>query len=186
MERTLVVLKPDAVQRSLIGEIISRFEKVGLKIVAMKLLLPSEELVNQHYTEDLIPVMGRKTTQDWDAWGVKYDKSKEEIGREVLKATRDFMRSSPVVAMVLEGHNAVEVVRKMVGSTGPKDSLPGTIRGDYAHVSLGRSSLANKGGANLVHASGEPEEAKLEIALWFKPEELMPNYTLAHEHLTHA
>jgi nucleoside-diphosphate kinase len=186
MEQTLVVLKPDAVQRSLVGEIISRFEKIGLKIVAMKMLAPSEELVNRHYTEDLIPIMGNKTTKDWDAWGIPYDKSKEQIGTEVLKATRDFMRSSPVVAMVLEGDNVVEVVRKMVGSTGPKDSAPGTIRGDYAHVSLGRSSLAKKGGANLVHASGEPEEAKAEIALWFTPEELMPSYRLVHEHLTHA
>ena len=186
MERTLVVLKPDAVQRSLIGEIVSRFERIGLKIVAMKMVVPSQKLVEQHYAESLIPIMGEKTTKDWDAWGIKYDKPKEEIGKDVLKATRDFMRSSPVVAIVLEGDNVVEVVRKMVGSTGPKDSAPGTIRGDYAHVSLGRSSLANKGGANLIHASGEPTEAVEEIALWFKPEELVTPYKLSHEHLTHA
>lgn len=186
MERTLVVLKPDAVQRSLVGEIIGRFEKVGLKIVAMKMLVPSEELVAQHYTEDLIPIMGNKTTKDWEAWGIAYDKSKEQIGREVLTATRAFMRSTPVVAFVLEGDHVVEVVRKMVGSTGPKDSAPGTIRGDYAHVALGRASLANKGGANLVHASGSPEEAIKEIELWFTSAELAPHYKLAHEHLTHA
>jgi len=186
MERTLIVLKPDAVQRSLVGEILSRFERIGLKIVAMKMLVPTEELVNRHYTDDLIPIMGNKTTKDWEAWGIAYDKPKEEIGRAVLKATRDFMRSSPVVAIVLEGDNVVEIVRKMVGSTGPKDSAPGTIRGDYAHVALGRASLANKGGANLIHASGEPKEAEKEIALWFASDELMPAYRLAHEHLTHA
>ena len=186
MERTLVVLKPDAVQRSLVGEILSRFEKIGLKIVAMKMLVPDEELVKKHYTDDLIPIMGSKTTKDWDAWGVAYDKDKDEIGKEVLAATRSFMRSSPVVAVVLEGDHVVEIVRKMVGSTGPKDSAPGTIRGDYAHVALGRASLAKKGGANLIHASGAPEEAVNEIALWFSPDELMPAYTLAHEHLTHA
>lgn len=185
MQRTLVVLKPDAVQRSLIGEIISRFERVGLKIVAMKMLVPSDELVRQHYTDDLVPVMGNKTTKDWDAWGIAYEKSKDQIGREVLQATRDFMRSSPVVAIVLEGDHVVEIVRKMIGSTGPKDSAPGTIRGDYAHVALGRASLANKGGANLVHASGSPEEAENEIALWF-PGEAMLQYKLSHEHLTHA
>jgi nucleoside-diphosphate kinase len=185
MQRTLVVLKPDAVQRSLIGEIISRFERVGLKIVAMKMLVPSDELVRQHYTDDLVPIMGNKTTKDWDAWGIAYEKSKDQIGREVLRATRDFMRSSPVVAIVLEGDHVVEIVRKMIGSTGPKDSAPGTIRGDYAHVALGRASLANKGGANLVHASGSPEEAENEIALWF-PDEAMLQYKLSHEHLTHA
>lgn len=186
MERTLVVLKPDAVQRSLVGEIISRFERVGIKIVAMKMLTPTEDLVKQHYTDELIPIMGNKTTKDWEAWGISYDKTKEQIGTEVLQATRDFMRSSPVIAMVLEGDHVVEIVRKMIGSTGPKDSAPGTIRGDYAHVALGRASLANKGGANLVHASGSPEEAVKEIALWFLPSELMPHYKLAHEHLTHA
>ena len=186
MERTLVIFKPDAVQRGVVGEIIARFEKVGFKIVGMKMLVPSEELVSSHYKEDLVPIMGNKTTKDWDAWGIKYDKSKEEIGQEVLTATRKFMRSSPVIAMVLEGFGVVEVVRKMVGSTGPKDSAPGTIRGDYAHISLGQASLKNKGGANLLHASGNPEEAKQEIALWFKPEEIIGDYKLVHEHLTHA
>jgi nucleoside-diphosphate kinase len=185
MERTLVVLKPDAVQRGLIGEIISRFEKIGLKIVAMKMMVPSEELVTTHYSDDLIPIVGNKTKQDWDNYGVEYTDSAEEIGTMIVKATRDFMRSGPVLAMILEGGHAVEVVRKLVGSTGPKDSAPGTIRGDYAHLSLGRASIQKKGAANLVHASGNLEEANQEIALWFKPEELF-EYKVVHEDLTHV
>lgn len=185
MERTLVILKPDAVQRGIVGEIVARFEKIGLKIVGMKMLLPEETLLKKHYPDELIPIVGNKTKKDWDTYGVKYEQTVEEIGTDIVIATRDFMRSSPVVAMVLEGGHAVEVVRKMVGSTGPKDSAPGTIRGDYAHISLGRASLAKRGAANLLHASGTPEEAKQEIAMWFKPDELY-KYTLAHEHLTHA
>lgn len=185
MERTLVILKPDAVQRGLVGEILARFEKIGLKVVGMKMLIPSEELVTTHYPDDMIPIVGNKTKKDWDAYGVEYDQTVEEIGAEIVQATRDFMRSAPVVAMIFEGGHAVEVVRKMVGSTGPKDSAPGTIRGDFAHLSLGRASLLKRGAANLVHASGSVEEAKQEIALWFKPDELY-EYRLVHEDLTHA
>lgn len=185
MERTLVILKPDAVQRGISGEIISRFEKIGLKIVAMKMMIPEEELLKKHYPDDLIPIVGNKTKTDWDAYGVKYEQTVEEIGTDIVTATRDFMRMGPVIAMVLEGGHAAEVVRKMVGSTGPKDSAPGTIRGDYAHLSLGRASLQKKGAANLIHASGNAEEAKQEIAMWFSPDELY-EYKLVHEHLTHV
>jgi nucleoside-diphosphate kinase len=185
MERTLIVLKPDAVKRGLVGEILARFEKIGLKVIGMKMMLPTEELVTTHYSDDLIPIVGGKTQKDWDAYGVEYTESAEEIGRDIVTATRDFMRSGPVVAAVLEGGHAVEVVRKMVGSTGPKDSAPGTIRGDYAHLSLGRASILKRGAANLIHASGNVEEAKQEIEWWFKPEELF-DYKLVHEDFTHA
>lgn len=185
MERTLIVLKPDALQRGLAGEILRRFENIGLKIVAMKMTIPSEELLRIHYPDDLIPIVGAKTKKDWDAYGVEYSETVEEIGAMIIKATRDFMRSTPVIAAVLEGGHAVEVVRKMVGSTGPKDSAPGTIRGDYAHLSLGRASIQKKGAANLIHASGNVEEAKAEISLWFKPEEIF-SYRVVHEDLTEA
>jgi nucleoside-diphosphate kinase len=185
MERTLIVLKPDTVQRGLVGEILNRFEKIGLKIIAMKMLVPSEELVKTHYSDDLIPIVGGKTQKDWDAYGVEYDDTAEEIGTMIVQATRDFMRSGPVIAAVLEGGHAVEVVRKLVGSTGPKDSAPGTIRGDYAHLSLGRASMQKKGAANLIHASGNLDEAKQEISWWFKPEELF-DYKLVHEDFTHV
>jgi nucleoside-diphosphate kinase len=103
----------------------------------------------------------------------------------IIDSLRDFMCSSPVLAVVFEGGHVVEIVRKLVGSTGPKDSPPGTIRGDYAHLSLGQASLARKGAINLLHASGTPEEAKYEISLWFKPDELY-SYKLVHEHFTHV
>lgn len=185
MERTLIVFKPDAVQRGLVGEILGRFERVGLKVVAMKMLVPEQELLEKHYPESLVPIVGNKTKKDWDAYGVEYSESAEEIGRMIVDETRAFMRSGPVIAAVLEGGHAVEVVRKLVGSTGPKDSLPGTIRGDYAHLSLGRASLAKKGAANLLHASGDVNEAKQEIILWFKPEELHEYHTV-HEGFTHV
>lgn len=186
MEQTFIILKPDTVQRAFTGEIISRFERAGLKIVAMKMMVPEMELLKQHYPDDLIPIIGNKTKTDWDAYGVKYSESVEEIGEMIVDATRKFMQTAPVIAMILEGGHAVEVVRKMVGSTGPKDSAPGTIRGDYAHLSLGRASLKKKGAANLIHASGSVKEAKQEIAMWFDKSEIYNKYKTVHENLTHV
>lgn len=185
MERTLIIFKPDAVQRAITGEIITRFERAGLKIVGMKMMVPGAELLRKHYPDELAPIIGQKTKTDWDAFGLEYTETIEEIGEMILTALREFMQSAPVIAIVLEGAHAVEVVRKLVGSTGPKDALPGTIRGDYAHLSLGRASLQKKGGANLIHASGTPEEAKQEIALWFDDAELF-DYRVLHEEHTHV
>ncbi len=186
IERTLVLLKPDAVQRALVGEIISRFEKVGLKIVGLKLVRVDAELAKKHYQDSLIPIVGGKTKKDWDAYGIKYTETVEEIGRMIVDATRKFLQESPVVAIVLEGLHAVEIVRKLVGTTGPKDSPPGTIRGDYAHLSLGYASTKRKGAANLIHASGNSEEAKNEIELWFKKSELHAYSTVHDQHVTYA
>lgn len=185
MERTLVILKPDSVQRAICGEIITRFERAGLKIIGTKMMIPDMELLERHYPDSLIPIVGNKTKEDWDSYGVEYSETIEEIGEMIVKATRKFMQEAPVIAMVLEGGNAVEIVRKMVGKTGPKDSPPGTIRGDYAHLSLGRASLAKKGAANLIHASGTVEEAKEEIAMWFDEKELF-EYKTVHDVLTHV
>ncbi|MGD0284636.1 MAG: nucleoside-diphosphate kinase [Candidatus Saccharimonadales bacterium] len=185
MERTLVILKPDTVQRGLIGEILARFERVGLKIVGMKMIVPSQQLLSKHYPDSQMTSLGEKTKKDWQNYGIKSDETAEELGVMIMNSLRDFMGSGPVVAFVIEGGHAVEVVRKLVGSTGPKDSAPGTIRGDYAHLSLARASLARKGAINLLHASGTVEEAKQEIALWFKPAEIF-EYKLVHEHFTHV
>jgi len=185
MEQTLIIFKPDAVQRQIVGELISRFEKSGLKIIAMKMLVADPKILKDHYPDELIPIVGNKTKADWDAYGIEYNETAEEIGHMIINATREFMHSGPVIAAVLHGGHAVEVVRKLVGSTGPKDSPAGTIRGDYAHLSLGRASLQKKGAANLIHASGAVDEAEKEIAMWFKPNELH-SYTTVHEQLTHV
>lgn len=185
MERTLVILKPDAVKRAITGEIITRFEKAGLKIIGCKMMVPGMELLKKHYPDALIPIVGNKTKEDWDVYGIEYSETIEEIGKMIIDSTREFMRSAPVIALVLEGGHAVEIIRKMVGKTGPKDSAPGTIRGDYAHLSLGRASLQRKGAANIIHASGTPEEAQKEIEMWFNSDELF-DYTTVHESLTFA
>src|SRR3990167_2590211 len=121
MERTLVILKPDTIQRGLVGEILTRFEKAGLKVVGMKMMIPEMELLKKHYPDELIPIVGNKTKEDWDNYGVEYAETVEEIGEMIVDATRKFMQSAPVIALVLEGGHVVEIVRKMVGKTGPKD-----------------------------------------------------------------
>lgn len=163
MERTLIILKPDALQRGIAGEIITRFERVGLKIVATKMLAPSEAHYHHHY-EGIGQMISRR-------------------GQSAFDVTLQMMQAGPVLAMVLEGIEAVEQVRKMVGTTEPKSASPGTIRGDYAHVSF---SYANDKGlaiANLIHASGDPAEAEQEIAHWFGPDEIY-SYETAGEKYT--
>jgi nucleoside-diphosphate kinase len=162
-ERTLIVLKPDAVQRGLVGEILTRFEKVGLKIVGTKMLKPSQDHYFHHY-ENIGKMISRR-------------------GKPVFDATLDMMNSGPVIAIVLEGIEAVSLVRKMVGNTEPKSALPGTVRGDYAHMSYAHGDKNSIGIPNLIHASGDPEEAKAEIAHWFAENELF-EYETVHEKFT--
>lgn len=163
MERTLIIFKPDAVMRGIVGEVITRFERAGLKIVGMKMLAPDY----QHYFEHYEGIGTLKTRK----------------GDEIFESQLATMQEGPVIAMVLEGVEAVEFVRKMVGSTEPKSAQPGTIRGDYAHINYGTPSKYGRGVANIVHASADSSEAKQEIAHWFKPEE-MYEYEAPHEHFT--
>lgn len=183
IEKTLVLAKPDSVQRALVGKIITRFEDAGLKIVGMKMVWVDYKLAKKHYQDSLIPVVGGKTKKDWDAIGLDYKETVDEIGQMIIEGTRKFLMSGPVIAMVLEGVQAVEVVRKIVGSTGPKDAAPGTIRGDFSHLSLGYASIKRKGAANMIHASGNLEEAKEEIKLWFKKDELFEYKTVHDIHI---
>lgn len=163
MERTLIVLKPDAIQRGIVGEILSRFEKAGLKVVGMKMVSPDEEHYHKHY-EDIGKLISRR-------------------GEDVYKRNAAFMMSGPVVAVALEGVSAADLVRKMVGDTVPKDAQPGTVRGDYAHMSAEHANAAGGGLPNIIHASGDAKEAKEEVAHWFSPDELF-DYKTVHEHLT--
>jgi len=163
LERTLILLKPDAVQRGLVGEILTRFERVGLKLAGMKMVWPNKDHYHHHY-ETIGTMITRR-------------------GQQAFDVTVDMMSEGPVVAVVLEGVEAASLVRKMVGATEPKAAAPGTVRGDYAHMSFAHADTQSAGVPNLIHASGDAEEAKAEIAHWFQDEELF-DYGTAHEHHT--
>lgn len=152
IQRSLVVLKPDTVQRGIIGEVIQRFERVGLKIVGMKMVMPDENLYRTHY-EDIGKMISRR-------------------GEQTFRYNVEYMMTGPVIAIVLEGVEAVPLVRKIVGPTEPKSAEMGTIRGDFSHMSFGYSDAKGTGVPNLVHASGNTEEAEKEINLWFNGNEL--------------
>lgn len=191
-QRTLVLIKPDAVARGIVGEILARFEKPGLKIVGMKMMAADKETIDQHYPvgrREFIEGLGRTTIDNNKELGIDTVKAFGtddiyEIGLQVQQWLNDFMRSGPVVALVLEGPQAIEMVRKIRGFTLPSKAQPGTITGDYSFDS---SSLANTGQRairNLVHASGNEEEAEFEINLWFKPEELHDHQTIHQTFMT--
>lgn len=154
IERTLVLLKPDAVQRGLMGEIISRFERVGLKMVGAKMVWADKEFSKQHYAE--------------------------HVEKPFYKGLESVITGGPVLALCIEGIEAIATVRKMVGSTEPKGSPPGTIRGDYAHVSYGYADQKGIGIKNLIHASANASDAQREVGLWFKSDELH-SYKSVHD-----
>lgn len=181
MEKTLVIFKPDSVARGLVGQIISRFERVGLKIVGTKMMMVDRTLADKHYPAsrtEFIDGMGGKTLENYKDLGIDPEKEfgsadAHEIGLKIREWLVDMITAGPVIVMVLEGPHAVELVRKMVGHTLPLMSAPGTIRGDYSYDS---SYLANTGRRpikNLLHASGNTEEASFEVDLWFNADELM-------------
>lgn len=165
MERTLIILKPDAVKRALVGEVISRFERAGLKLIGIKMLKPSHQQYYDHY-ESISKMISRR-------------------GKEAFDMTLQFMEEGPVIAAVLEGINGVGLVRKMVGDTEPLKAAPGTIRGDYAHMGFEHSNREKIGVPNIVHASGDVEEAKQEIEHWFSKSELF-EYDTVHSLYTQA
>jgi nucleoside-diphosphate kinase len=163
LERTLIIFKPDAVMRGFVGEILARFERVGLKIIGVKMLQPDYNHYFKHY-EGIGTLKTRK-------------------GEDIFESTMLSMQDGPVIAMVLEGVDSVELVRKMVGGTEPKTAQPGTIRGDYAHVSYNQASSVGKAVANIIHASADKQEAEKEIDHWFSESELY-DYEAVHEVFT--
>lgn len=182
MEQTLVLLKPDAVQRGLVGEIISRFEKAGMKLLGAKLVKIDEELANKHYpTErrEFIEGMGNKTLETYAEQGIDAKKDlgtddPHEIGLKIQGWMVGFITSAPLMAIVLEGKNAIAEVRKIVGHTVPAKADPGTIRGDYSDDTPAIANKEKRPIMNLVHASGDSTEAAFEIGLWFSQDELHP------------
>jgi nucleoside-diphosphate kinase len=163
VEKTLILFKPDALQRGVVGEILTRFERVGLKIVGTKMVQPDREHWYKHY-EDIGKMVTRR-------------------GEETFNITLELMLGGPVIAMVLEGVEAVALVRKLVGATEPKSALPGTIRGDFSHMSFGFADSAKKGIPNLIHASGDTSDAEQEIDYWFSDSELY-DYSVLNEKFT--
>ena len=172
IERTFVAVKPDAVRRGLIGTVIKRFEQRGLKIVGMKMIWVDEEFATKHYPKEIIPRLTEKTIKELEEIGIEINESKEVLGKRVWEDLIKFTTGGPIVAMVLEGVHAVQIVRNMVGHTSPNKAVPGTIRGDFSSISMGYATVKGLGGRNIIHASSKKESADREIKLWFKPEEL--------------
>lgn len=168
IEQTLVLIKPDAVERGLIGNVIGRFEQRGLKIVGLKMIKASDELARDHYgdfVQRYTPKLGAEKAQS------------------IMDEMAGFLSSGPLIAMVVEGIEAVTVVRKIVGSTYPNEAAPGTIRGDFAHVSQDYANAKGITVKNIVHASGSVEEASIEIKLWFGSDELIKYSTVHDRHV---
>ncbi len=183
-ERTLVIIKPDGVQRGLIGEIIARFERTGLKFVGFKFLVPNREQCLVHYNKDDAWFLkkGNRIIEDLTAQGLPIKKDAMAYGRGIIDTIVAFMTAGPVLAMVVEGNQAVAIVSKIVGSTEPATSDVGTIRGDLTVDSYGHSTFQNRAVRNLVHQSESPDEAEREIAVWFDAKELI-NYKTAQERI---
>ncbi|MBN2197643.1 nucleoside-diphosphate kinase [Candidatus Wolfebacteria bacterium] len=184
-EKTLVVIKPDGVQRTLIGEIIKRYERSGLKLVGLKMRVVGEDFIRKHYTVDpeWFLKTGKKTIESYAKKG-KTPPSEDplEVSEIVFKNLVKYIASGPVVAMVWQGMHAVGIVRKITGITEPLTSDMGTIRGDLTIDSYEVADVDSRAVRNLVHASGSIEEAEKEIALWFKPEEII-NYRLINDEI---
>jgi len=181
-ERTFVMLKPDSVQRGLMGELIRRFEATGLKMSALKMLMGDEKRLFAHYNKDdeWFKSKGERIVAELKEQGQAVSKEPIEYGKDIIRANVVFMTSAPLVAMVWEGNQAVSVIKKIVGSTEPATSDVGTVRGDYTVDSYGHAAYENRAVRNLVHCSDEVSEAEREIALWFTDAEIM-QYVSAQE-----
>ncbi len=174
-ERTFVIIKPDGVQRGLVGEILKRFERTGLKLIALKLTVLDKDRIWKHYNKDdaWFIKKGGKIAEDRAAAGLSAEKEPIEYGKDIIRALEKFMTCGPVVMMAWEGNSAVSVVTKLVGSTEPSTSDVGTIRGDLTIDSYNIAAIDDRAVRNLIHCSDTPENAESEIALWFTAEDLI-------------
>jgi nucleoside-diphosphate kinase len=182
-ERTFVMMKPDAVQRSLIGEVIGRFERVGLKMVGIKMVVADEKRLWDHYNKDdaWFESKGARIVENRKAAGLPVEKEAIEYGRDIIGALVKYMTAGPVVQMVWQGNQAVAVVTKLVGSTEPATSDVGTIRGDYTTDSYALSNIDDRAVRNLIHCSDEVGTAEREIGLWFTEDELIKYRTIQEQ-----
>lgn len=184
-ERTFVIVKPDGVQRSLVGEVIRRIERIGLKLIGIKLIVPTEEQCWEHYNKDdaWFETKGAKMIENRKANGLPVDKPAMEYGKDIVRALVKFMTCGPVVAMVWQGNESVGIVKKLVGGTEPLTSDVGTIRGDLTLDSYDLSGMDNRAVRNLVHCSDKPEEAEREIKIWYNESEIIKYRLLVEETL---
>jgi nucleoside-diphosphate kinase len=178
-ERTVVLIKPDGVMRGLVGEILSRFEKAGYKLVGLKMVKVDHDFAKRHLpmTDEWIKGLGQHTIDDFKKYGrnLKKEMGTEdglEIGKMIAGWLIDYLSSGPIVAIALEGNHAIEIVRKMIGNTLPVFAMPGTIRGDFSKDSPALANAMKRAIRNVVHASGNAAEAKNELELWFGPEDI--------------
>ena len=174
-QRTFVAIKHDGVQRSLVGEIIKRIERTGLKIVAMKMFVPSREKAIEHYGKDDVwcEEKGSKLIEALKTKGKTPNKTAVEYGREIVEALLKYFTLGPIVGFIVEGNESVAIVKKLVGGTEPTTSDVGTIRGDFTLDSYSTANIDGRAVRNLMHCSDKPEEAEREINIWFKPEEII-------------
>lgn len=181
-ERTFVILKPDAIQRNLVGDLIARIERTGLKIVALKMTIAEEDVLWKHYDKDdkWFLEKGEKMVAGRKENGLPVEKEAIEYGKDIIRSLVKFMSCGPIIPMIIEGNQAVGIVKKIVGGTEPLTSDVGTIRGDYTVDSYELSNIDERAIRNLIHCSDHPDEAKREIDLWFKSEEIF-NYNLVTE-----
>ncbi|MEM3841139.1 MAG: nucleoside-diphosphate kinase [Candidatus Micrarchaeaceae archaeon] len=182
MERTLVLIKPDGIYRSLVGKIISTIEDTGLKVVAMKMVWPDRSVAQRHYPpdENWMREIGMKAKATYKDQGIENKEEPVEIGRRVWQQLLDYLLSGPVIALVFEGNDAIYIVRKLTGATEPRKADPGSIRGKFSSDSYSLADRSKRAVKNLIHASDSPEAAKREISIWFKENEIV-NYTRSDE-----
>lgn len=186
-QRTVVIVKHDGVARGLMGQIIQRFERVGLKIVALEFIAATEDMGKTHYPEsdEWLNKVGNRTLAEYEEKGINPIErlgtdNPKEIGQMIKQWNVEYLTMGPVLAMVFEGPEAVKIGRKLVGETNPINAAPGTIRGDFSWDNADLANEHMRPFYNLVHASGSPEEAEFEIGLWFEDTELMDYSVNAH------
>ena len=182
-EQTLVIVKPDGIQRALIGEIMKRYERIGLKLVALKMIVPTEAMIEQHYLldPDWKKNVGEKSIESYMKKGeTPPSHDPIEVANLVVARLKKYMTSGPVIAMVWEGAHAVELVRKITGGTEPRSATIGTIRGDFVIDSYQMADTADRAIRNLIHASGTVREAQMEIPHWFSLKDII-SYSVPHE-----
>jgi len=183
-ERTFVIIKPDAVQRNLIGDIISRIERTGLKIIALKMVVANEDTLWKHYNKDDAWFLekGNIAIESRKLQALPVEKEAIEYGKDILRANIEFMTSGPVIAFIIQGNQAVGIVKKIVGGTEPLTSDVGTIRGDYTIDTYSLANSSSRAVRNLIHCSDKVSEAEREISLWFNESEII-KYNLANERI---